>query len=235
METKGGTPTRTGQRVVNNNMRSAGGRRGGGGRGEEGRRASAEGAPDASDESEHTEQWGGGGGIPPTPPTQQGCVRARGGLGPSTEEGTGLQFFTPARSHLPLRGIYGYFLHHNDGTHLSVGVPDDTMWRSRWRRLAAQSASWYSTPPGKLGHRFTAVLAAYWRGVLGWKWNSERLLVFDHVILTKTLGACKAREIQEIIDRRLDLWERGSHAGLVRDALTEGRAQEVRVERRVEE
>ena len=37
------------------------------------------------------------------------------------------------------------------------------------------------------------------------------------------------------INRQLDLWERGTHAGLVRDALAEGRAQEGRVERRVEE
>ena len=107
--------------------------------------------------------------------------------------------------------------------------------KKNWRQLAAQSASWYSTPPDKLGHRFTAVLATEWRGVLGRKWNSERPLVFAHVVLTKTLDACKAREIRARIDRRLDLWERGSHAGLVGDALTEGRAQEGRVERRVEE
>ena len=37
------------------------------------------------------------------------------------------------------------------------------------------------------------------------KWNSKRPLVFDHVVLTKTLGAHKAREIQERIDSRLDL------------------------------
>ena len=44
------------------------------------------------------------------------------------------------------------------------------------------------------------------------------------MILTKTLGACKARKIQARIDRRLDLWEREIHAGLVGDALAEGRA-----------
>ena len=78
-----------------------------------------------------------------------------------------------------------------------------------------QSAIWYSTPPGKFGCRFTAVLAAEWRGVLDQKWNSKIPLVFSHVFLTNTLGAHKAKEIQARINRRLDLWERGIHAGLV--------------------
>ena len=45
----------------------------------------------------------------------------------------------------------------------------------------------------------------------------------------------KAREIRVRIDRQLDLWERGKHAGLVGDALAEGRAREGRIERRKEE
>ena len=78
-------------------------------------------------------------------------------------------------------------------------------------------------PPDEVGHRFTVVLAADWRGVINCKWNSERPLVFSHVVLKRTLGASKAREIRTRIDRRLDLWERGIQAGLVGDALVEGR------------
>ena len=75
-----------------------------------------------------------------------------------------------------------------------------------------------------MGQRFTAVLAVEWREVLDWKWYSERPLVFDYVILTKKIGARKAREIRDKTDLRLDLWERGTHAGLVGDTLAEGRA-----------
>ena len=57
------------------------------------------------------------------------------------------------------------------------------------------------------------------------KSNSERHLVFAYVVLTKTQGACKTREIRARIDLRLDLWERGIHTGLVGDALAEGRAK----------
>ena len=36
-----------------------------------------------------------------------------------------------------------------------------------------QSASWYSTSPGKVRRQFTAFLAAEWQGVLNQKWNYE--------------------------------------------------------------
>ena len=56
--------------------------------------------------------------------------------------------------------------------------------------------------------------------MLDWKWDYERPLVFTQVLLTKTLGARKAREIQVSIDLRLELWERGIYAGLVVGALS---------------
>ena len=49
-----------------------------------------------------------------------------------------------------------------------------------------------------------------------------------YVVLTKTLGVRQAREIRSRITRRMDLWERGQHAGLVGDAKVEGAAQEGR-------
>ena len=59
-------------------------------------------------------------------------------------------------------------------------------------------------------------------------WNSERPLVFSRIVLTKTLGVCRAREIQARITRRMDLWERGQHAGLVGGAEAEGASREGR-------
>ena len=70
--------------------------------------------------------------------------------------------------------------------------------------------------------------------MLDWKWNSLIPLVFACVVLTKTLGAPKARETQASINRRLDLWDRGIHAGLVEDALEKGRARVGCVKRREE-
>ena len=47
-------------------------------------------------------------------------------------------------------------------------------------------------------------------------------------MLTKTLGIRRAREIWPRITRRMDLLERGQHAGLVGDARAEGAAREGR-------
>ena len=58
-----------------------------------------------------------------------------------------------------------------------------------------------------MGRRFTAILAAEWRGVISQSWNSMRLLVFAHVVLIKTFGIRRAREIRAGITRRMDLWE----------------------------
>ena len=55
------------------------------------------------------------------------------------------------------------------------------------------------------------------------------------MVLTRTLGARKARDIKARINHRLDLWERIIHACLVGGALVEGRSKEGYVKRHEEE
>ena len=129
------------------------------------------------------------------------------------EEGRGMD----GETHLLLQVVYGDFPHHNNRLHLDGGIADNGIWQRRWIWLAVQSASWYATPSGAVGRRLTENLAAEWRGVLSRSWNSERPLVFSHVVLTMTLGVRQ-------ITRRMDLWERGQHAGPLGDAEAEGAA-----------
>ena len=75
------------------------------------------------------------------------------------------------------------------------------------------------------------ILAAEWKRVPVKSWNSDMPLVFAHIILTKMLGVCSAKDIRSQITRRMDLWERGLHAGLVGDAAAKGDAREGRVAR----
>ena len=67
--------------------------------------------------------------------------------------------FTPESAHLLLWDVYGDYPYHTYGSYLDRGFADDAIWKRRWRRLAAQSASWYSTPSSAVGRRFTAILA----------------------------------------------------------------------------
>ena len=100
---------------------------GGGGQGEEDQRSRMEGAPETSGETGCLEQRGGGGRGWRTPhcSNTQGFICAVGGESFSTEKGTDLQGFNPARAYLSLREIYGDFPHHNDGTQLAGVIPND--------------------------------------------------------------------------------------------------------------
>ena len=147
---------------------------------------------------------------------------------PPLEENADLPDFRPESAHLLLWEVYGDFPHHNDGSHLDRGFAENAIWQRRWRWLVAQSASWYDTPSGAVGRRFTAILAAQRRGVLVRSRNSERPLFFAHVVLTKMLAVCRAKEIRARITSRMYLWDRGLHAGLVGDAKAEGATREGR-------
>ena len=56
-----------------------------------------------------------------------------------------------------------------------------------------------------------------------------------HAVLTKALGVRRAGYIRAWITRRVDLWERGLHAGLVGNDEAEGAAREGRATSRGEE
>ena len=136
-------------------------------------------------------------------PVKVTCV---GGDATPPEENVDLPGFIPECAHLLLQGVYGDFPHQNDGSHLDGGIADNATWQRHWHRLAAQSASWYAMPAGVVGRCFTAILVAEWREVISRSWNSERPLVFAHVVLTKTLGVHRAREIRARITRCMDIW-----------------------------
>ena len=80
-----------------------------------------------------------------------------------------------------------------------------------------------------------AILTAEWRGVLERTWNYNSHLVFAHIVLANTLGARRDKDILARITRRMELWDRGIHTGLVGDADAEGAASKGRYASRGEE
>ena len=57
-------------------------------------------------------------------------VRAGGGgASPFTEEYADMKDFNPSKAHLSLQEVYGDFPNHNDGVHLTGGVPDSAVWQ----------------------------------------------------------------------------------------------------------
>ena len=90
-------------------------------------------------------EWGRDGGRGGQRGRGQGQRYPKGGTGrycprgeyvTPPEENTDLPDFTPESVHLLLRGFYGDYLHHNDGSHLYGGVADNTILYPCWIRLA---------------------------------------------------------------------------------------------------
>ena len=86
---------------------------------------------------------------------------------PPPEGNTEFPGFTPDRAHLLLQDVYGDFPHHTDGLHLDGVIADNAIWQRRWHWLDTKSAIWYAMPSGAVRCRFTAILAAEWRWILG--------------------------------------------------------------------
>ena len=119
--------------------------------------------------------WGwkkGGGRYGETPRGDRLRTLAWGGMPPPPEENADLLGFIPERVHLLLQGVYGDFPYHNDRAHVDRGIAEDAAWKRRWRQISAQSVSWYATPSGAVGRRFTTILAVEWREVISHSWNS---------------------------------------------------------------
>ena len=54
-------------------------------------------------------------------------LRSGGGGVTPQEENTDLTDSTPEYAHLLLQGVYGYFPHHNNGSHIDREFLDDTV------------------------------------------------------------------------------------------------------------
>ena len=136
----------------------------------------------AEDEEEVTGESGGDASYAAGPPHTLGGVgvRAEYAMGLHHEyirdEGADLQGFIPAQVYQLLVNMYGDHRHHNYETHLDRGMYNNAIWQRFWRRLANQSARWYSTPPGAVSRRFTVFLVAEWRGVCNRRCNYKRPL-----------------------------------------------------------
>jgi hypothetical protein len=106
----------------------------------------------------------------------------------------------------------------SDGSHLDGGIKEDGAWQERWRKLIALPSQCYDAPNGAVGRRFVNILALELEGIRQHKWNSERFLVFQMVILQRSKEVKTALAIRQRITTRLDLWEASKFEMLVQEA-----------------
>ena len=81
------------------------------------------------------------------------------------------------------------------------------------------SLSRYDALSGKVGRRFVGTLGVEMQGVRDRRWNSERFIVFQTVILQRARHVTKSHAMRRRIEKRLGAWGEGKHAMLVGDTL----------------
>ena len=116
-----------------------------------------------------------------------------------------------------IQEVYRDWMHSNDGAHTSGGIQDKKEWQTRWKPLAVMTTRRYDAPSRRVKHRFVHALTMDLTGVLERRWNAERFIVFQTVIIQRARNNNILCKIRQQIDQRLDAWEGGEHKMLAED------------------
>ena len=75
----------------------------------------------------------------------------------------------------------------------------------------------YDAPSKKVGKRFVVILYVEIDRVFARKWNAERVIVFQSVILQRAQGVNNSAQIRKRILFQLDFWNRRAFDDLMKD------------------
>ena len=86
------------------------------------------------------------------------------------------------------------------------GIEEDGKWQARWEKLVFMPTQRYDVPSGKSGSIFVGILSMELDGLRSSKWNSERTIVFQSVMLQCAQCVNNSKHICARIKFRLDFW-----------------------------
>ena len=118
-----------------------------------------------------------------------------------------------------LMEVYGDHVYQNDGSHLDGGIADDAVWQERWKKVVGLPPQRYNVPNGKVGVLFVKEVAVEMQGIVDRRWNAERFIVFQSVILQRSGEVKKAKDIRRRIEMRMKEWKAGKYDILVQDTV----------------
>ena len=84
-------------------------------------------------------------------------------------------------------------------------------------KLVCMPTQRYVAPSRKFGERLVGILSVEIDGVRARKWNSERVIVFQSVILQRIKSVNNSAQIRKRILFQLNLWNRGAFDNLVKE------------------
>ncbi len=110
-------------------------------------------------------------------------------------------------------------MHQTPGTHVTGGIADDAIWQEHWLQLVSFPSHAYDVPSGAVGKRFVDKVTDELKGIVSRKWNPERFLVFQVVVLQRNRDVKRSRDVRRRIAKRMDAWEKGQITMLVEETL----------------
>ena len=78
-------------------------------------------------------------------------------------------------------------------------IAEDSKWQAWWEKLVFMPTQRYDAPSGKVGNIFVGILSIELDGVCTRKWNAERVIVFQSVILQHAQGVNNSAQIRKRI------------------------------------
>jgi hypothetical protein len=74
-------------------------------------------------------------------------------------------------------------------------IASNALWQEPWQQLVSFPLHAYDGPSGVLGKEFVKKVAEELKGIVSCKWNSERFLVFQVVVLQWNHNVKRARNV----------------------------------------
>ena len=135
------------------------------------------------------------------------------------EPNANLPGYCPTPADMRLASVIGDYPHDNPGTHLDggIGKEEDAHLQAQWLRVVQLPLLPYALPSGRIGRRFIIKLTHLFRDVRERKTNSELPLIFCAIILQRQQDVVAAKDIRNLIDHRMDLWEDGYREAMISD------------------
>ena len=99
------------------------------------------------------------------------------------------------------------------------GIEEDGKWQAMWEKLVFMPTQRYDVLSGKSGSIFVGILSMELDGLRSSKWNSERTIVFQSVMLQCAQGVNNSKHICARIKFRLDFWNCGIFDKLMKDTF----------------
>ena len=113
--------------------------------------------------------------------------------------------------------VYGDLMHQNPGQHLKDGISDDVRRQDYWRRLIVFPSQMYDVPLGTVGKRFLEKIVELLEGTHDRRWNSERFIVFQMVVLQRSRDVKQAKYIRKRMTQQMDAGEEEKFNMLLQD------------------